>query len=140
MAIQDSIDLTQTDAEKKMSFKVRADASPMQKACVCKRMKAAATVDQIRKGIVALQEAKIEARKKAVKFQPKMAKLMRAAVNGHVEKAHKAKVANMGACIASKLKDAKHMPASKCPCTLAKLSNAAEASNASKELKPVNHT
>ena len=51
-----------------------------------------------------------------------MAKLMKAAVNGHDEK--KAKGANMGACIASKLKDAKHMPASKCPCTLAKLANA----------------
>ena len=51
-----------------------------------------------------------------------MQKLMKAAVNGHQEKNHK--VANMGACIASKLKDAKHMPASKCPCTLAKLANA----------------
>ena len=59
-----------------------------------------------------------------------MAKLMRASLNGHLEKAHKSKVANMGACIASKLKDAKHMPATKCPCTLAKLSNAAQASHA----------
>ena len=50
-----------------------------------------------------------------------MAKLMKQAVNGQQEKK---KVANMGACIASKLKDAKHMPASKCPCTLAKLANA----------------
>ena len=68
-----------------------------------------------------------------------MAKLMRAAVNGHVEKAHKAKVANMGACIASKLKDAKHMPASKCPCTLAKLANASQATTAQAKPSPISH-
>ena len=60
-----------------------------------------------------------------------MAKMMKAAVNGQDEK--KAKVANMGACIASKLKDAKHMPASKCPCTLAKLANASQAHEVGKK-------
>ena len=67
-----------------------------------------------------------------------MAKLMRASLNGHLDKANKSKVANMGACIASKLKDAKHMPATKCPCTLAKLSNAAQAYHA--KPKPASHT
>ena len=69
-----------------------------------------------------------------------MAKLMRAAINGHQAKAHKAKVANMGACIASKLKDAKHMPATKCPCTLAKLANASQAATSQAKPKPVSHT
>ena len=46
--------LPQTEAEKKMQFKIRAGATPVQKACMCKKMKAAATVDGIRKGIVAL--------------------------------------------------------------------------------------
>lgn len=58
-----------------------------------------------------------------------MAKLMKAAV----AEPQKAKVANMGACIASKLKDAKHMPASKCPCTLAKLANASQAHDVGKQ-------
>ena len=75
-----------------------------------------------------------------MKFQPKMAKMMRHAVEGNLAKADKAKVANMGKCIASKLKDAKHMPASKCPCTLAKLANAAQATTAQGKLpSPISH-
>ena len=62
--LQDNLALPQTETEKKPSFKIKANASPCQKACMCKKMKAAATVDGIRKGIVALQEAKIEARKR----------------------------------------------------------------------------
>lgn len=52
--LQDCVALPQTEAEKKMQFKIRAGATPVQKACMCKKMKAAATVDGIRKGIVAL--------------------------------------------------------------------------------------
>ena len=68
-----------------------------------------------------------------------MAKMMRAAVEGNLEKSHKAKVNNMGKCIASKLKDAKHMPASKCPCTLAKLANASQATTAAAKPSPISH-
>lgn len=43
-------------------------------------MKAAATLDGIRRGVLALQEAKIKARHKARYFQPKIGRMMAAAM------------------------------------------------------------
>ena len=79
-----------------------------QKACLAKKVKAAATIDGIRKGITALKKAKDKVERRAKKFEPKCDKT--ASKHGHE---HQQRIHEMGNCIANRLREKQINPEQK---------------------------